>query len=70
MCPGGVPVSRRLLQEDSCPLISKQSSVIGFLLLPVGRSSCWWAVCQADQLHRVSGISETRRSCSTCAGDV
>lgn len=36
----------------------------------MGQSSCWWAVCRADQLHLASGISESKRSCGTRAGDV
>lgn len=34
----------------------------------MGQSSCWWAVCQADQLCWASGISENKRSCGTRAG--
>lgn len=66
MCPGWDPVSRIFLREDCSLLVSKQSSVIG-LLFPVGQSSCWWAVCQADQLHLPSGISENKRNCGTRA---
>lgn len=58
------------LQEDSSPLISKQSSVIGLLFLRMGQSSCCWTVCQTHQLHLASGISESKRSCCTHAGDV
>lgn len=36
----------------------------------MGQSSTWWGVCQADQLRLASGISESKRSCGTCAGVV
>lgn len=65
MCPGGVTVSRRLLPTYFQAKFSSRTP-----LLPVSQSSCWRAVCWADQLPLASGISESKGNCGTCAGDV